>query len=75
MERSLLIGFILSNVVVSIIYNWYLYNTRLPKEALNHPYAKYLAEKKQRKLEKKRQKQKWVELYNQGILTCPKWIN
>ena len=79
MERSLLIGFILgfilSNVVVSIIYNWYLYNIRLPKEAPNHPYAKYLAEKKQRKLEKKRQKQKWVELYNQGILTCPEWID
>lgn len=79
MERSLLIGFILgfilSNVIVSIIYNWYLYNIRLPKEAPNHPYAKYLAEKKQRKLEKKRQKQKWVELYNQGILTCPEWID
>lgn len=87
MEKLILIGsIILSNIVLTIIYNRYLYNIVLPKEAPNHPYSKYLAEKKQRKLEKKqeklerkeeikRQKQKWVELYNQGILTCPEWIN
>lgn len=87
MEKLILIGsIILSNVIFSIIYNWYLYNIVLPKEAPTHPYAKYLAEKKQRKLEKKqerlerkeeikRQKQKWVELYNQGILTCPEWMD
>lgn len=63
MEKLILIGsIILSNVIFSIIYNWYLYKIKLPKEAPTHPYAKYLAEKKQRKLEKKqeikRQKQK-----------------
>ncbi len=62
MEKLLLIGFIiLSSLITSIVYNWYLYNIKLPKIAPNHPYAKYLTEKKQRKLEKKRQKQKLVE--------------
>lgn len=54
MEKLILIGsIVLSSVVISIAYNWYLYNVKLPKIAPNHPYSKYLAEKKQRKLERK----------------------